>query len=298
MRAQGSILGGVVAPQARAPRRAASEPRAGGPETVSAPAEAEQQIVSARHDLAWLAGELRRVSAESERRGAALLDAREEGGRLSRHMATLEQLSEAIVRQVTAERAAADARVADARAQAAAAIRMAESRASAGLRAAQEAVREAAVAHAVQAECGAAVAREAHVAAPIRAAAEREAETQHTARERRLGAELEHLRRERSEHEERLRAELDQVRTEKLELRTRLRMCEHALAERERELQRERKLADEAMRWASSVERELVLSPAPAPAAPAAGDCAVKPPADPPKVLRRRGSRVRLRPAS
>ena len=114
-------------------------------------------------------------------------------------------------------------------------------------------------------------------------------------------AELEHLRRERSEHEERLRAELDRAHTEKQELRTRLSLCEHALAERERDLERERQLADEAMRWASSVERELVL-PKPSrvqAVPPPAGDCNAKPPAEPPiTALRRRGSRVRLRPAS
>jgi hypothetical protein len=340
MSAPGPILGDVIAAPARAPRRPASGARHSGTETISTLAQAEQQIVGAARDLAYLAGELGRVTSQSEERGAALIDAREECGRLSRRLEQLERLAAGVMRRVEAERAASDARMQEVHEQAAAAIRMAEERASASLRKAHELVREVAAAHEATVELAAAaqreaesarqaisvhrteaqlelaaaheaaaereaaVAREVEAAATARAAAEREAESQPTARERRMAVELEHLRRERSEHEERLRADLDLVRTEKLELRTRLSMCEHTLAERERELERERKLADEAMRWASSIERELVLPPpalvpAPAPAPAPAGDCAVKPPADPPiAAMRRRGSRVRLRPAS
>jgi hypothetical protein len=97
--------------------------------------------------------------------------------------------------------------------------------------------------------------------------------------------------------ERRMRAELDVVTEQKVDLATRLALCEQTLRERERELERERKLADEATRWASRVESELVLGTSPAP--PADADVAATAAADPPmSTPRRREPRVRVRHAS
>jgi hypothetical protein len=101
-----------------------------------------------------------------------------------------------------------------------------------------------------------------------------------------------------AETELRLRADLELAASEAAQLRTRLGACEDALRERERELQRERGIADEATRWASRVERELVLDPphvGPGSAAVAAQPGPTGPPISP---LRRRGPRVRLRHVS
>jgi hypothetical protein len=105
-----------------------------------------------------------------------------------------------------------------------------------------------------------------------------------------------------AETELRLRADLVLATSEAAQLRTRLGACEDALRERERErereLQRERGIADEATRWASRVERELVLDPphvGPGSAAVAAQPGPTGPPISP---LRRRGPRVRLRHVS
>jgi hypothetical protein len=167
------------------------------------------------------------------------------------------------------ERAASSARVAALHAQAAEAIQIAEERAAQALHEARELV---------------------------------DALGQGTASvaETRLATELEHVRREKAELEQRLRGDLDRATAEKIELRTRLGICEHALAERDDELERERTLADEALRWASSVEHELVQAPVPAarPAREEDDDRPARPAPDPAtSPLRRRGGRVRLRPA-
>jgi hypothetical protein len=278
-------------------------------------AEAEEHVVRAARDLAYLAGELARVSAESERRGDELQAAQDDCRRLNRRLEVLERMVAAIGPQRSTEVDALEARLDGAHAQAAGAIRAAEARASTALREARATLhavvadRDAAIADAAATARervqdrdaatarAAAVTREAVADREEAALAAANAESQPTAHERRLVAELEHLRRERIEHENRLRDDLARATTEKLELRTRLSLCEHALAERDRELERERKLADEAMRWASSVERTLV-APDPVLADAPAEDCATTSSVEPPAVLRRRGGRVRLRTAS
>jgi hypothetical protein len=154
--------------------------------------------------------------------------------------------------------------------QAATAIRSAGQRAEAALGAAREIVEQLADPAAVER-----VADQAAVEPPLRArlaAAERErddlrrrlegelehARTAQGARDRRRGAEVEHLRREKLELGQRLLEELDEATNEKLELRARLGLAEHTLAQRDRELAGERKLADDAAMWASRVECELV----------------------------------------
>lgn len=263
MIASGPILGDVVASSEHRPRRIDGRERPDG-----------------------LVRELDDARAESSRCRAALRAVRAECDRLAQRLPALEQLAFELTERLAGERLEhdeavadlaeqltdAEARLRDLHAQAAEAIALAEERATSALLRAGETVRG------------------------IPGGAD-------GARERCMAAELEHLRRERAEHEERLRAELDTAHAERVELRTRLSVCEHTLADRERELARERKLADEAMHWASSVERELLASQSPgAPAAaavvPPAGDCAV-PAADAPQIaVRRRGSRVRLRTAS
>jgi len=69
-------------------------------------------------------------------------------------------------------------------------------------------------------------------------------------------------------------------------------VAEQRMCALEADLERERKLADEALRWASTVERELVEPPT----VPVEYD--VTPAAEPAAVLRRRRGRVRLRAAS
>jgi hypothetical protein len=103
---------------------------------------------------------------------------------------------------------------------------------------------------------------------------------------------------EASETELRLRADLEFATRETLALRTRLGACEQALQESDRALERERGIADEATRWASRVERELVPDPSPVASGAEvepAQSAAAGPPISP---LRRRGPRVRLRPVS
>jgi hypothetical protein len=95
-----------------------------------------------------------------------------------------------------------------------------------------------------------------------------------------------------------LRAELEQTESDKAELRTRLALCVHELREREDELERERRLADEATRWASRVERSLMNGDAPGPATASVGhDITLRATAGPPiPAPRRFRSRVRIRP--
>ena len=299
MSARGPILGDAVPQPARPPARVPIRQRSADATSIATLPDAEREIVSAARDLAYLASELARVTEQNERRGSALLTARDDCARLREQLHGVQQLTSGLVEQMTLERALADARLRRANEQAAVAIGLAEERATAAMHRAQRLLSEA---RAAQSAAAAQAAREAEARQAAHEAEWREAESEPTALERRLSAEIEHVRRERAEHEERLRNELDVVRNEKLEVRTRLSLTEHALQERQHELERERKLADEAMRWASSVERELVLAPTPpaqpAPAPAPAGDCAATPPAaEPPIALRRRrGSRVRLRP--
>ena len=93
-----------------------------------------------------------------------------------------------------------------------------------------------------------------------------------------------------SEIELRLSRDLTAAARENDELRERVQCSERALRSRERALERERKLADEATRWASRSERALVT-------APVVGPAGAKPAAQSPIALpRRRGPRIRIRP--
>jgi hypothetical protein len=93
-----------------------------------------------------------------------------------------------------------------------------------------------------------------------------------------------------TETELRLSRDLAAAARENDELLARLQRSERALRSRERELERERKLADEATRWASRAERALVAGPLVRPIAEA------KPTAGTPITSsRRRGPRIRVR---
>ncbi len=296
----------VIGRHAAVPQERVGEARAQAAAAIQLAEKRASTALRAAHAmLSEAAGQREAQEAELARLAAqahALAEARDAAE--ERALAEARDAAQARAVAETQARDAAEAHaLADAQAQDAAEARAlaeaqaqdaAEARALAEARKAADALALADARGVAEAEAlAAAEAREACALAEAAAAPESP-----SVRERRLEAELEHLRRERSEHEERLRAELDQAKTEKAELRTRLGICEHTLSQRELELERERQLADEALRWASRVERELVLEPvAPAPAA-AAGECAVKPAVEQPaSVLRRRGPRIRLRPA-
>ncbi|MDP2709742.1 MAG: hypothetical protein Q8O56_00865 [Solirubrobacteraceae bacterium] len=130
--------------------------------------------------------------------------------------------------------------------------------------------------------------------------------------ERRLRTERDQLRREKREIEEHLRAQLEREASQQAALRARLATCEQTLHARQHELEQERRLADEATRWASRVERDLQLGGPPA-AQPGADDPArpqrsagevdrAAPSGDPPAstvaTLHARWPRVRIRRAS
>ncbi len=215
------------------------------------------------------------------------------------------------------ERAAAVARAAETHEQAADAIRRAEALAAGALQSAQETVRgfgldcEEQVQHAVQAQleseeraserAGGAIAE----AFDIEARAELAVRTQLGLRleaEARVGElqhELEELQRaasaaadvapQPSPDELRLQRALAAAHRDNEELIRRLQGAERELRSRERELERERKLADEAARWASRAEQALAAEPT----VPALGP---SPLAGPPSTsARRRGPRVRIR---
>ena len=76
------------------------------------------------------------------------------------------------------------------------------------------------------------------------------------------------------------------------ELLERLQRNERALRARERDLERERKVADEAARWASRAERALAARPPDGPDEPILAGGA------PIAARRRRGPRVRVRHGS
>lgn len=216
-------------------------------------------------------------------------------------------------------RLAADAQAADAQAQllreqAADAIAMAEARATAALHSAQEIVgraRRDADERLHEARCGVEdrlgrqlLDADARAAQAVREQLDGRLEAQ--ARASRLQAELDAVRHELarrssgpSDGELALRDELEQIESDKAELRTRLALCLHELHEREDELERERKLADEATRWASRVERSLVLGDG-APSSSSSGhDITLRAgPGQPIAGSRRFRPRVRMRPGS
>jgi hypothetical protein len=281
-------------------------------------AEAERRAVAAERDLAFLArdrdgslraaqqrvdalaSELQAVSADSERRDAALRALRDRCERVHARLPEIERTARSALRRaerereelvarlaeqqrvqrvvaeqleaqrgslrlvaerLSAERAAARQRLVQMHEQAATAIRSAGQRAEAALGAAREIVEQLADPAAVEPPLRARLAAAERERDDLRRRLEGELEHARTAqgaRDRRRGAEVEHLRREKLELGQRLLEELDEATNEKLELRARLGLAEHTLAQRDRELAGERKLADDAAMWASRVECELV----------------------------------------
>jgi hypothetical protein len=224
--------------------------------------------------------------------------------------ATEARLNEVLDR-AAADHAAAEARLRDVREQAASTILVTQERAAAALVGAQETVDRVRAAgedrvSEAYVDIDARV-REAQLDAGMRVELalqdERDLRTAAEARSRHLEAELAGLRRALareaagpSDGELKLRAELSRADGEKAELRTRLALCIHELRERESELDHERKVADEAARWASRVERSLERDDR---SVPLAGDIVLRPPSgSPTSPPRRRGPRLRLRHGS
>jgi hypothetical protein len=263
----------------------------------------EGVLQAAQQRLDALARELDHANAESEQRGAALAALRRECEGVHGRLPALEQAARAVLelgerqrRELAEQRRVhdlVDARlVAERESVALIAERLASERAAANVRLVQVQEQAAAAIRSADAAANARLAQaNEQAAAAIRSAQERASDALRGA------LETVHRLADPTETELLLRADLELAASETVALRTRLGACEHALHVRDRELQRERAIADEATRWASRVERELVLD---APPVTSGADLAAQPAAAGPPIspLRRRGPRVRLRPVS